>query len=225
MLQRMNLYFLGFTDLLLSFCFDGIGTKRKNALLWGALLSFCVVCEFFLCTSFQTFLRRDFVTALYLVSFFATKPFVYTPCFTHNQIFSFGRCWGTFGVLTPTTFWGKSFQPRIQQCALCCCHCCGRVAMIVSGFPCTNGRSFFLQSFRHKKWSILHFQASVLVDLPFGCPLRQFNAWSSLPSFSLYLLFPTSCLTFNFSSLLIIPQNPIEGAQGKFKLQKMPNSV
>ena len=71
MLQRMNLYFLGFTDhdLLLSFCFDGISKKRKNALLSGALLSFCVVCEIFLCTSFQTFLRRDFVTALYLVSF------------------------------------------------------------------------------------------------------------------------------------------------------------
>ena len=105
MLQRINLYFFGFTDLLLSFCFDGISKKRKNALLLGALLSFCVVCEIFLCTSFQTFLRRDFVTALYPVSFFfATKPFVYTACFTHNQIFLFGRRWGTFGVLTPTTF-------------------------------------------------------------------------------------------------------------------------
>ena len=71
MLQRMTLYFLGFTDLLLSFCFDGISKKRKNALLSGALLSFCLVCEIFLCTTFQTFLRRDFVTALYLVSFFA----------------------------------------------------------------------------------------------------------------------------------------------------------
>ena len=48
---------------------------------------------------------------------------------------------------------------------------------------------------------------------------------SSLPSFYLYLLFPTACLTFNFSSLLIIPQNPIKGAQGKFKLQKIPNIV
>ena len=47
---------------------------------------------------------------------------------------------------------------------------------------------------------------------------------SFLPSFHLYLLFPTVGLTFNFSSLLIIPQNPIEGAHGKFKLQKMPNS-
>ena len=66
MLQKMNLYFLRFTDLLLSFCFDGISKKRKNALLSGALLSFWVVYEIFLCTSFQTFLRRDFVIALYL---------------------------------------------------------------------------------------------------------------------------------------------------------------
>ena len=175
--------------------------KRKNALLSGALLSFCVVYEIFLCTSFQTFLRRDFVTSLYLVSFFATKPFVYTPCYTHNQIFSFRRCWGTFGALTPTTFWGKSFQLRIQQCALCCCHCCGRVAMSVSGFPCTNGRSFHLQSFRHKKWSCLHFQASFFVVLPFGCPLRQFKGAPSLPTICIcYFPLPALLLTFPPSS-------------------------
>ena len=109
MLQRVNLYFLGFTELLLSFCFDGINKKRKNAALSAALLSFCLVCEISLCTSFQTFLRRDFVTALYLISFFANKPFVYTACFTHNQIFSFGRIrsWGTSGVLTPATYGAK----------------------------------------------------------------------------------------------------------------------
>ena len=75
--------------------------------LWGhALLSICLamVCEISLCTSFQTFLRRDFVAALYLISSFATKKIGYTPCYTHNQIFSFGRSWGTFGVLTPATF-------------------------------------------------------------------------------------------------------------------------
>ena len=107
MLQRVNLYFLGFTDLLLSFCLDGINKKRKNAPLSAALLSFCFVCDISLCTSFQTYLRRDFVTTLYLISFFATKPFVYTACFTHNQIFSFGRSQGTFCVLTPATFGAK----------------------------------------------------------------------------------------------------------------------
>ena len=150
MLQRVNLYFLGFTDLLLSFCFDGINKKRKNGPLQAALLSFCLVCEISLCTSFQTFSRRDFVTALYLVSFFATKSFVYTAYFTHNQIISYGRSQGTFGVLTPATLWGKSFQLSIQQWALCCCHCRGGVAMRVSGFPSKNGSSFLLQGFRHE---------------------------------------------------------------------------
>ena len=107
MLQRVNIFFLGFTELLLSFCFDGINKQRKNAPLSAALLSFCLVCEISLCTSFQTFLRRDFVTALYLSSFFANKPFVYTACFTHNQIFSFGWSWGTSGVLTPATYGAK----------------------------------------------------------------------------------------------------------------------
>ena len=150
MLQRVNLYFWGFTDLLLSVCFDGINKKRKSAPLSAALLSFCLVCEISLCTSFQTFLRRDFVPTLYLTSLFTTKSFVYTACFTHNQIFSFGRSQGTFGVLTPVALGGKSFQLSIQQCALCCCHCWGRVAMSASVFPCTNGNSFLLQGFRHK---------------------------------------------------------------------------
>ena len=150
MLQRMTLYFWGFTDLLLSFCFDGISKKPKNALLPGALLSFCLVCEFFLCTTFQTFLRRDFITALYLVSFFCHQAnFIHSLLHAQPNIFIWKKL-GHIGVLTPLTFWGKSFELSIQQCALCCCYCRGRVAMSVSGFPCTNGRSFLLQSFRHK---------------------------------------------------------------------------
>ena len=78
MLQRVNLYLLGFTDLLLSFCSDGIDKKQKNAHLSAALLSFCLVCEISLCTSFQTYLRRDFVTTLYLISFFLPPSHLYT---------------------------------------------------------------------------------------------------------------------------------------------------
>ena len=77
MLQNMNLYFLWFTDLLLSFCFDGISKKRKNALLSGALLSFCVVYEIFLCTSFQTFLRRD-LSLLSILLVFLPPSHLYT---------------------------------------------------------------------------------------------------------------------------------------------------
>ena len=149
MLQRMNLYFLRFTDLLLSFYFDGIS---KNGRMHFYLLSkFLRGVWNFSLYNFSDFLQKRFCHCSLSCQFFATKPFVYTPCYTHNQIFSVGRCWGTFGVLTPTTLWGKRFQLRIQQCALCCCHCCWRVAMSLSGFPCTNGRSFLLQSFRHKK--------------------------------------------------------------------------
>ena len=200
----MNLYFLGFTDLLLSFCFDGISKKRKNALLSGALLSFCVVCEIFFIQVFRFswILRRDFVIALYLVSVFATKPFVYTPSYTHNQNIFIWKMLGHIWCTDTNDLLGLSFQLRIQQCALCCCQCCGRVAMSVSGFPCTNGRSFLLQSFRHKKWSTcLHFQASFLVDLPFGCPLRQFKGAPSLPSICIcYFPLPALLLTFSPSS-------------------------
>ena len=86
MLQRMNLTFLGS----LTSCSHSVLMasaklkKRKNALLSGALLSFCVVCEIFLCTSFQTFLRRDFVTVLYRVSFFCHQA-ICTHSLLHPQ--------------------------------------------------------------------------------------------------------------------------------------------
>ena len=55
-----------------------------------------------------------------------------------------------------------------------------------------------------KQWSGLNFQASLLVDSPFGCPLRQFNGATSLPS-CLSSHFPTACLSFNF---FLPPHNP-----------------
>ena len=199
MSQRMNLYFLGFTDLFLLFCFDGISKKRKNAPLSAALLSFCLVCEISLCTSFQTFLRREFVTALYLVKFFATKPFVYTACFAHNQLFSFGRNRGTYVVLTVATFWEQKVQT--QHPAVCSLllpllwessyECVG-----FSLHKCQLIPSFF-KVLDIKPWYSLNFQASLSVDSPFGCPLRQFKGASSLPSI-LYLSFPTACLSFDF---------------------------
>ena len=48
-----------------------------------------------------------------------------------------------------------------------------------------------------RKWSCLHFQASFLVDLPFGCPLRQFKGAPSLPSICIcYFPLPALLLTF-----------------------------
>ena len=219
----MNLYFLGFTDFLLSFSFDGISKKRKNALLSGALLSFCVVCEIFLCTSFQTLLRRDFVTALYLVLYFATKPFVYTPCYTHKQYFHLEDagahlvCWHQRPSGAKVSNWGSSSVLSVVATAV------GEWQWLCRVFLAQMEGPSFSKVFDKK---VVYFTLS-----------GQFLAWftlrlsfeavqrSSLPSFYLYLLFPIACLTFNFSSLLIIPQNPIEGAQGKFKLQKMQNCV
>ena len=151
MLQRVNLYFWGFTDLLLSFwCLDDINKKRKNAPLSAALLSFCLVCEISLCTSFQTYLRRDFVTTLYLISFFYHQAIcIHCPLHPQPSIFIWKKPGHILGADT-SDLWGKSFQLSIQQCALCCCHACGRVALSVSGFPCKIGRYFLLEGFRHK---------------------------------------------------------------------------
>ena len=218
MLQRVNLYLLGFIDLL-SFCLDGINKKRKNAPLSAALLSFCLVCDISLCTIFQTYLRRDFVTTLYLISFFATKPFVYTACFTHNQIFSFGRSQSTFCVLTPATF-GAKVSNSASSSVLSVVATAAREWL----WACwvflaqMEGHSFF-KVLDIKQWSSLNFQASFSVDSPFGCPLRQFKGASPLP-FICICHFPTACLSFNFSSLLIIPQNSIEGFQGKVQGSK-----
>ena len=122
-----------------------------------------------------------------------------TACFTHNQIFSFGRSQGTFGVQTPVTLGGKRFQLSTQQCAVCCCHCCERVAMSGSNFPCPMEIPFFFKVLDMKHWSSLNFLASWSVDSPFGCPLRQFKGASSLPSICI-CHFPTACLSFNFPS-------------------------
>ena len=230
MLQRVNLYFLGFIDLLLSFCLDGINKKRKNAPLLAALLSFCLVCEISLCTSFQTYLRRV-VTTLYLINFFATKSFVYTACFTHNQIFLFGRSQGTFCVLTPATFGANVSNSASSSVLSAVATAAGEWLWACRVFLAQMENHSFFKVLDIKQWSSLNFQASTSfsVDSPFGCPLGQFIGASSFPSICI-CHFPTACLSFNFSSLLIIPQNSIEGFQGNSRFKKcqtafeLPNS-
>ena len=151
MLQRMNLYFLGFTDFLLSFCFDGISKKRKNPLLSGTLLSFCVVCEIFLLYKFSDFLEKKFCHCSLSCQFFCHQAIcIHSLLHPQPNIFIW-KMLGHIWCADTNNLQFKSFQLRIKQCALCCCHCCGRVAMIVPGFLCTNGRSFLLQNFTHKK--------------------------------------------------------------------------
>ena len=225
MLRRVNLYFGGLTDLLLSFCFDDINKKRKNAPLSAALLSVCLVCEISLRTSFQTFLRREFVTSLDLISFFfATKSFVYSVCFTQNQIFSLGRSRGTFGVLTSATFGGKSLQLSSALAVVAWATAVGEWLWLCRVFLAQMEVPSFFKVLDIEQWSCLNFQASFSVDSPFDWSLRQFKGASPLPSICI-CHFPTACFSFNFYSLLIIHQNSTEGVQGKFKVQKMPNCV
>ena len=56
----------------------------KKCISIGCSAKFSLMCEICLCTSFQTFLRRDFVTFLYLVSFFCHET-IFTRCLLHPQ--------------------------------------------------------------------------------------------------------------------------------------------
>ena len=183
----------------------------------------------FLFVQVQTFLRRDSVTALYLLNFFFffffLPPSIHCQGLLHPQpnIFIWNKLGHIWCELPQTTFWGKSFQLTIQQCALC-----SVLPLLwesgyasVSGFPlsCIYGRSFLLQGFRHK--TVVQFKLSGQFLGLFGCLLKRFKGASSLPSICI-CHFHTACL---FLPVLITPQNSIEGAQGKFKLQKMPNCV
>ena len=168
----MTLYFFGFTGLLLSFCFDGISKKRKNALPSGALLSFCLVCEIFLCTTFQTFLRRDFVTALYLVRFlppshFYTLPATPTSKYFHLEEVGAHLVWWhqrPFGAIVSNS--ASSSVLSVVATAV------GEWQWVCRVFLAqVEGPSSF-EVLDIKQWSSLNFQANFLVDLPFGCPFE-----------------------------------------------------
>ena len=224
MLQRMNLYFLGFNDFLLSFCFDGISKKRKNTLLSGALLRFRMVCEIFFVQVFRLSCE-EILSLLSILSVFLPPSHLYTllatPTTKYFHLEDAGAhlvCWHQRPSGAKVSNWGSSSVLSVVATAV------GEWQWVC--------RVFLAQMEGPSSSKVLGIKKMVLFTLS-----GQFLGWftlrlsidavkrSSLPSFYLYLLFPTACLTFNFSSLLIIPQNPIEGAQGKFKIQKMPNIV
>ena len=69
------------------------------------------------------------------------------------------------------------------------------------GFSLHKWKVLPFPKFLTKKWSTLHCQASFLLDLPFGCPLRQFKGAPSLPSICIcYFPLPALLLTFPPSS-------------------------
>ena len=153
MLQRVNLYFWGFTDLLLSFSLEGINKKTKECTSIGCSAKFLLGVWNFSLYKFSDLLEKRFCHHSLSYQCFCHQA-ICIHCLLHTQpnIFIWKKP-GHILCADTSDLWGKSFQLSIQQCALCCCHCCGRVALInlsVSGFPCTNGRSFLLQGFRQK---------------------------------------------------------------------------
>ena len=196
--------------------------KTEECTSIGCLLSFCMVYEIFLCPGCQAWVWWDHWSLLsMIVSNNAISSHLYTllatPTTKYFHLADAGAhlvCWHQRRSGAKVSNWGSS--SFFSAVAL---HAVSRVATSMSGFPCTNGRSVRIQSFRHKKVVLFTLSGQFL-----GCfTLRlSFEAIqrSSLPSFYLYLLFPTACLTFNFSSLMIIPQNPIEGAQGNSSFKR-----
>ena len=131
-----------------------INKKRKNAPLSAALLSFCLVCKISFCTSFQTFLRRDFVIALYLFSFFFfCHQAICIHCLLHDHprpyIFIWkkpGHIWcADIGDLCEQKF--PTQHPAVCSLLL--------PLLLESGYECLGfcfhkWSSFLFQSFRHK---------------------------------------------------------------------------
>ena len=197
----MNLYFFGFTDLLLSFCFDGIGKKRKNALLSGALLSFCVVCEFFFVQVFRLS-WEEILSLLFILSVFLPPSHLYTlpatPTTKYFHLEDAGAllvCWHQRPSGAKVSNWGSSSVLSVVATAV------GEWQWLCRVFLAQMEGPSFSKVLDIKKWSSLHFQASFLVDLPFGCPLRQFNGAPSLPSLCIYYFpLPALLLTFPPSS-------------------------
>ena len=191
----MNLYFLGFTDLLLSFCFDGISKKRKNALLSGALLSFCVVCEIFFVQVFRLS-WEEILSLLSILSVFSPPSHLYTlpasPTTKYFHLEDAGAhlvCWHQRPSEEKVSNWGSSSVLPVVATAVREWQWVCRVFLAqMEGPP--------FSKVLDKKWSSLHSQTSFLVDLPFGCPLRPFKGAPSLPSICIcYFPLPALLLT------------------------------
>ena len=79
---------LGFTNLLLSFCFDGISKKRKNALLSGDLLSFLRGVWNFSLYKFSDFLEKRFCHCFLSCQFFCHQAIcIHSLLHTQPNIF------------------------------------------------------------------------------------------------------------------------------------------
>ena len=189
--------------------------NSKNALLMTAVLSFCVVCEITLCTSFQIFWRRNLVTCLLPANFCLQTISIH--CLLHPQPHVFIR-------KTLRLIWrgethdliGHILRLSIKHRVLGCCHCCGKsihdwteFSLLKRKVPvpwrlkaCNRGLSLF------RLWG------QFLVESPFGCPLKQFTGMRLSLFLPAGLPLP-ACFALLFSFLLIL-QKSTDDAQGEF---------
>ena len=191
----MNLYFSGFTDLLLSFCFDGITKKTEECTSIGCSAKFCVVCETFFVQVFRLSWEEIFVTGLSCQFFFLPPSHLYTllatPTTKYFHLEDAGAqlvCWHQRPSGAKVSNWGSSSVLSVVTTAV------GEWQWVCQVFPAQMKGPSFSKVLDIKTWSCLHFQASFLVDLPFGCPLRQFKGAPSLPKFLLFVSVISDCL-------------------------------
>ena len=197
----MKLYFWRFTDLHLLFCLDGTSIKQKYGLLLTAVLSFCLVCQITLFTTFQTFWRKICHKSR------ACPIFCLQTISTHRLLHPQPN---VFIWKTPRLIWcgstqdifGHIFWLSIKHCALGCCHCCGKSChdwtML---FPCSKGRSFLLEYSRHVTVVAHDFEASSRLNYPPGV---IWNTRQECASILLSDSWPAIACLLHFSFLLIL---------------------
>ena len=113
----MKLLFWRFTDLHLLFCLDGMSIKQKKWTSIDCCVKFLLgVSNHHSLYNFSDFLEKMFVTSLMPAIFSASKPFLHTLCFTHNQMFSFGKRQGSFGAVSTQDLVGHIFWLSIEHC-------------------------------------------------------------------------------------------------------------
>ena len=155
----MNLYFFffWFTDFLLSVLMASAKNGRMPFYrLLCLVFAWCV--KFLFVQVFRVSREKRFVTALdlYFVNFFfAAKPFVdRIHCLLHRQpnIFIWKKL-GHIWCADTNDLLGQNFpneHPAVCSLTLPLLWENGYDECVARGFPCTKGRSFLLQGFRHK---------------------------------------------------------------------------
>ena len=201
-----NKWTFTFGGLLSSCCHSVLMASTKNErmpLLSAALLNFAWCVKFLFVQVFRLS-WEEILSPLSILSVFLPTSHLYTlpasPTTKYCHLEEAGAhlvCWHQRPL-------GQKF-PTQHPCALCCCHCCGRVAFSVSGFPRSNGISFLLQGYRHK--TVVQFKLTGQFVGWFTLRL-SFN-WGSSKERAPFLLFVSVISPLPaFLSIFLPPHNP-----------------